>query len=204
MDHSEGSFRVRSRLSAEFGRRLAAGLAALLWVSPLGAQEPLPGRSGELPVSVAIPPQPSPSQDAPAGKDWGFRWDEHPVAAPWPWHADRLPRAPDGRPSQVRGRARRSFRLRRGAAPRRHRGPDRRSRRLSGRVQNSLPTSPGGTSTSTTASSIRCKCGRESSSFPSASTRTPAVPIWTSSTDRVPPRSSRPAAIAASWCTAVC
>jgi phosphate-selective porin OprO and OprP len=68
---------VRSRLSAEVGRRLAAGLAAFWWVSPLGAQESPPGRSVESPVVPAISQQLSTLQNA-ASKDRGFSWEDHP------------------------------------------------------------------------------------------------------------------------------
>jgi phosphate-selective porin OprO/OprP len=69
---------VSSRRSGELSRRLAAGLAALSYVSPLAAQEPPRGRSSESPVVLAIPSPPDASQDAPAGTDWGFRWEDHP------------------------------------------------------------------------------------------------------------------------------
>jgi phosphate-selective porin OprO and OprP len=61
---------VRPRHSGELGRRLAAGLAALFWVSPLGAQEAPPGGFTESPVVAALRQQPS--------NDWGFRWEDHP------------------------------------------------------------------------------------------------------------------------------
>jgi len=68
---------VRCRLSADLGRCLAAGLAVLWWVSPLGAQDLPPGRAGEAPV-VSASPEPSFSSVKAAAKDWGFRWEEHP------------------------------------------------------------------------------------------------------------------------------
>lgn len=69
---------MRSRLSAELGRRVAAGLAALWWVSPLGAQQPPPGPSAEIPLVPAISHQPAARHDPASNKDWGFRWEEHP------------------------------------------------------------------------------------------------------------------------------
>jgi phosphate-selective porin OprO/OprP len=67
---------VRSRLSVESGRCLAAGLAVLLWASALGAQEAPPVRSVESPAP-AIALEPSSRQKTPA-HEWGFRWEEHP------------------------------------------------------------------------------------------------------------------------------
>ncbi len=125
---------ARSRLSAEAGRRLAAGLATLCWVSPVGAQDPLPGPRADAPVVAAIPHQPSTQKAAPK-EDWGFRWEEHPTAESRAWHVDRLPRTSAGRPPELRGRDRRSVRLRRRAPPRGRRGPDCQRGRLSDRVR---------------------------------------------------------------------
>ena len=128
---------MRDRVSAEAGRRLAAGLARCAGSPRSRAQElrcQADGRRLRLLQRFLNNPR-APEAAARPTQGWGFRWEEHPRLQSRRRHVDRLPRARAGRPPRVRGRAWRSVRLRRRAAPRRRRGPDGQRGRLSGRVR---------------------------------------------------------------------